>query len=1058
MTIRPSRLLATLAAAAALALGVSARLDRAEARPAPAVAFRGASPAHGADPDEGSYQLDRLPMLGRSMHYVDGVYVDPARIDPKRMIVGALEAVEKTVAEVMVQGDAASGKLSLTVGAAEQEIDISQVRSFWEVRTVLGRAMEFVQANLVAHEDLKEIEYAAANGMLSTLDPHSILLEPRFYQEMQLQTRGEFGGLGFVIQMRNGDLTVVKVLKNTPAQRAGIRGRDVITKIEEQSTVNMDLQDAVDRLRGKPGTRVAITVRRSAWPEPKRMVVTRETISLETVPQARLLAGGVGYVKLSQFSKHARRDLSAAAASQRAEAGGKLTGLVLDLRGNPGGLLDQAVLVSDLFLSDGVIVKTVGDGDQQRIHNVNEATAEPGDLIGLPLVVIVSNSSASASEIVAGALKNNDRALVIGRHTFGKGSVQQLYDIDEPGERDRQAALKLTVAQYLTPGDISIQETGITPDVLLLPGRALRRSINVFAPPRSMGEADLDGHFLNPSGAPVDGAQPRRVEKAPLELRYLLDEKEDSFARALRREEAQEAAHGDLELTPEQEEEEEIDANPDEFVEDTQIRFARDLLVRAPHADRRRLLEAARALVSERRAEEERRLAERLGQLGVDWSAGPSPGTPRAYVTVTPDSGRDLRAGTTLSWTVTVENRGDGPFRQLRAWTVAEKNPLLDRREFVFGTVRPGEKRSWTVPVKLPPGMDTRREQVSLRFEDAAGKAPADVKTIVSVLEQPKPVFSFSVQVDDAKGGNGDGLVQRGETFTVLVDVRNAGAGPSGEKTAVSLKNLGDEKTFIKKGRAVLGGLRPGESRSGAMEIELRRGSTSDTLPLRVTVEDEKMSEYVSDRIELAVAREEPARSPASGSVKVAVERARLRSGASASAPAVATAARGAVLPATARYGDFFRVEWQKGRAAFVAASEVRPVRGPRSGTTAAVWQREPPRIALVPDPQRGAPVVEGETLRVKGSASVPATADPAARLTDVFVLVNDQKVFFNVVPESTASSTLDFAADLPLQPGNNLVTVVARENAELFSRRSMVVYRRPPAEVAQQAAPRAAQ
>jgi carboxyl-terminal processing protease len=1059
--IRPFRLLATLAAAIALAIGVSARLDRAEAQPAPAVAFRGASPIHGTDADEGKYQLDRLPMLGRAMHYVDGFYVDPERIDPKKMIVGALEAVEKTVAEVMVRGDAASGKLVLTAGTAEQELDISQVRSFWEVRTVLGKAMEFVQANLIAHEDLREIEYAAANGMLSTLDPHSVLLEPRFFQEMKLQTRGEFGGLGFVIQMRNGDLTVVKVLKNTPAQRAGIRARDVITKIEEQSTVNMDLQDAVDRLRGKPSTRVAITIRRAAWPEPRRMLITREMISLETVPQSRLLEGGVGYVKLSQFSAHARRDIATAVAQQRAEAGGKLTGLVLDLRGNPGGLLDQAILVSDLFLSDGVIVKTVGDGDQQRIHNVNEATADSSDLTGLPLVVIVSNSSASASEIVAGALKNNNRALVIGRHTFGKGSVQQLYDIDEPGAQDREAALKLTVAQYLTPGDISIQETGITPDVLLLPGRALKRSINVFAPPRSMGEADLDGHFMNPSGAPGAPAaetQSRRVEKAPLELRYLLDEKEDAVARALRREEALESAHGDLDLTPEQEEEEESDANPDEFVEDAQIRFARALLVRAPYPDRPRLLEAAKSLVTERQAEEEKRLSERLGQLGVDWSAGPSTGTPRATVTVTPDSGRDLRAGTNMTWTVTVENRGDGPFRRLRAWTVAEKNPLLDRREFVFGTVRPGEKRSWTVPVKLPPGMDTRREEVTLRFEDAAGRAPADVKTIVGVVELPKPTFSFSVQVDDAKGGNGDGLVQRGETFTLRVDVRNSGAGPSGDKTSVSLKNLGDEKTFIKKGREVLGALRPGESRSGAMEVELRRGSTSDTLPVRITVEDAKMDEYVSERIELPVAREEPARTVATGAVKVASERATLRTGASPSAPAIATAARGAVLPASARYGDFLRVEWQKDRHAFVAASDVRPARGARSGTIAPVWQREPPRIALTPDPQRGAPVVDGETLRVQGSASVPTSTDPAARLTDVYVFVNDQKVFFKVVPESTASSRLEFAADLPLRPGNNLVTVVARENAEFFARRSMVVHRRPPAEVAQQGPAKAAQ
>jgi carboxyl-terminal processing protease len=1060
LMIRPFRLLATLAAAIALALGVSVRLDRAEARPVPAVAFRGAAPVHGQGDDD-EYRLDRLPILSRAIMQIDGNYVDPSRINPKKMIVAALEMVEKTVAEVMVQGDASSPKITVTVGTAQQDFDISKIQSLYEVRTVLGKVMEFVQANLVAHEDLKEIEYAAVNGMLSTLDPHSVLLEPKYFKEMKLQTRGEFGGLGFVIAMRDGDLTVVKVLKNTPAQRAGIRAKDVIAKIEEQSTINMDLQDAVDRLRGKPQTRIAITVNRAGWPEPRRMVITRELISVETVPQAKLLAGNVGYVRLSQFSANSTRDLVAALAAERAQAGGKLAGLVLDLRGNPGGLLDQAIQVSDLFLSQGVIVKTVGDGDQQRINEVKEATADPGDQIALPLVVLVSNSSASASEIVAGALKNNNRALVVGRQTFGKGSVQVLYDFDEPGRSHEEAALKLTIAQYLTPGDISIQEVGITPDVALQPGRALKDAVNYFAPPRRMGEADLESHFMNPSdrkGLGEDGAPAAKVQKAPLELHYLLDEKEDQVAKAMKREEARRNPHGDdLELTPEQQEEEETDANPDEFVEDYQIRFARDLLARAPFPDRPRLLEAAKAFVAERKAEEGKRLEQKFRELGVDWSAGPAAGTPKAVVTVTP-SGRDQRAGETMPWTVTVENRGDGPFRRLHAWTLAEKNPLLDRREFVFGTIRPGEKRSWTVPVKLPKGMDTRREELALHFEDEAGKAPPDAKTLVSVVELPKPAFAFSVQVDDAKGGNGDGLPQRGETFTLRVDVRNEGPGPSGEKTYVALKNLGDEKMFIKRGREVLGALKPGESKSAAMEVELRRGSKSDSLPIRITVVDEKMDEFISDKLDVPVAQGEATRTPASGAVRVTAADAALRTGASPSAAVMASAKRGAILPVDARYGDFWRVEWQKGRFAFAAAADVKATRAPRAGPVAEVWQHEPPRIALVPDPQRGAPVVDGETWRVQGSASMPPSGDPGARLRDVFVFVNDQKVFFKVVPESAASQRLDFTADLPLKPGNNVVTVFARENEEFQTRRSVVVWRRPPSEVAQKGPAQTAQ
>ncbi len=1059
--IRPFRLFATLAATIALALGVTARFVRAEPGAAPAVAYKGAVPVHARVDEVGEYRLDRLPILSRVILSVKDNYVDPSRFDPKRMVVAALESVEKTVAEVMVQGDAKSPKLTLTVGSSTRDLDLSGVDSIWKIRTVLGEAMGFIQEHLVAHKELKEIEYAAVNGMLSTLDPHTVLLEPKYFKEMKLQTRGEFGGLGFVIAMRDGNLTVVKVLKGTPAQRAGVKGKDVIQKIEEQSTINMDLQDAVDRLRGKPQTKVAITVMRAGWPEPKRLHLTREVIQVETVPQAHLLDGNVGYVKLSQFSANTTRDLAQTIQAQLAQSGGKLDGLVLDLRGNPGGLLEQAIQVSDLFLSEGVIVKTVGGGDKQRINEVKEASAESTDLTRLPLVVIVNNSSASASEIVAGALKNNNRAIVIGRQTFGKGSVQVLHDFNEPGRPNEEAALKLTIAQYLTPGDISIQEVGITPDVQLLPGRALKEQVNYFAPPRSMGEADLDAHFSNPAAGPgspapvVEKEKKRRVEKAPLELRYLLDEKEDEVAKALKREghEPSRNPHGGMELTPEQQEDEDAEADPDRFVEDYQIRFARELLKRAPYADRGRMLEGAKALVAQRHVDEEARLAKRFGELGVDWANGQVHGTPRAAVTVAPPSGRDFRAGDTVQWAVTVENRGDAPFKRLRAWTQAEKNPLIDRREFVFGTIRPGEHRSWTVPVKVPKGTDSRRDQVTIHFEDDAGKAPPEVATSFGVVEISKPMFAFSVQLDDKSGGNGDGLAQRGETFNVRVDVRNVGTGASGDKTYVLLKNLGDEKLFIKKGREVIGALKPGESKSTAMEVELRRGSKSEELQFRVQIVDEKMDEFVSEKLDWPVAKDEPAVAPVKTMVRVDAAEAILRTGAAPSSAPIASAKRGAVLAADARVGEFWRVEWQKGRFAFIADAAVKPSKAPRSGAIVQAWQREPPRIAISPDPLKGAPVVESDSFRLQGTASVPPAVEGGPKLRDVFVFVNDQKVFFKVVPESASASTVDFQADLPLKAGNNVVTVFAREDDEFQTRRSVVIYRRPPAEVAQDAA-----
>ena len=1074
--LRSFRLLAALAATLAVATGITYRFVHADtgakaAPPAPqAVALLDQTASEAPSADDAGYQLDKLPVLSRVIIEVKNNYVDPRRIDPKGMVVAALDMVEKTVAEVMVEGDAKAGKLKVTVGPATQEFDISKVSSIFDVRMVLGDIMGFVQKHLLAHKNLREIEYAATNGLLSTLDPHSVLLEPKFFKEMKLQTRGEFGGLGFVIQMRDGNLTVVKVLKNTPAQRAGVKAKDVITKIEEQSTVNMDLQDAVDHLRGKPNTRVAITIGRTGWNEPKRFGLVREVINVETITQAKLLEKGVGYVKLSQFSANSARDLAAAIDQEKAQAGGALKGLILDLRGNPGGLLDQAIQVSDLFLSEGVIVKTVGEGDRLRIHEVKEAHADAGDLTDLPLVVLVNNSSASASEIVAGALKNNDRALVVGRQTFGKGSVQVLYDRDfadlaKPGE---ELALKLTIAQYLTPGDISIQEVGVSPDILLLPGRALKDAVNYFAPPRSMGEVDLEHHFSNPTDATPSKAsddRPReRTEKAALELRYLLDEKEDHLAQSIKAEQKRDEARkareesGDAtDLSADQFEEDEADANPDELVEDYPIRFAKDLLARAPYATRSRQLEAAKGFVTERRTEEDARLKEKLEQLGLDWSSGSKPGTPKAVVTVTaPATGQKLTAGATVPWTVNVENKGDGPFRRLRAWTVVDKNSLLDRREFIFGDVKPGEKRSWVVPVKVPRSLDSRRDDVVFHFEEDGGKAPADVSSSFEVLEVPRPVFAFTSQVEDQATGNGDGLPERGEELKLRVDVKNSGTGVSGEKTYVSLKNLGDEKIFIKKGRVVIGALKPGEVKTAELQLEVRKGLKDDKLPLRVMVVDEKLDQYISEKLEIPVRADPPAKSEASGGVRVSAAEAVLYGGADAQSEPLAVAKKGVVLPVNGKFGAFYRVEWQKGRVAFAKAADVKETKAKREGAAAEVWQREPPRIAIAPDPARGAPLVDGDRWRLEGSASVPASPLFTSRqLRDVFVFVNDQKVFFKVVPAKAGGGapSLDFATDVPLKPGNNVVTIFAREDDEFQTHRTVMVHRRTASTVAQGAA-----
>src|SRR5437868_5622479 len=287
----------------------------------------------------------------------------------------------------------------------------------------MHEVFSFVRDNLVTQSDQREIEYAAINGMLSTLDPHSWLLKPDVYKEMKVQTRGEFGGLGFVISMIEDKLTVRKVLKNTPAWKGGVKKGDVITQIDNDSTVSMELQEAVDRMRGKPGTKVSIWVAHKGA-EPKRLDLTRALVTYETVV-SKLLDNGVGYVRLSGFSGTTTRDMMAAIRSMKQQNGGMLRGLVLDMRRNPGGLLEQAIQVSDAFVEEGTIVTTVGVNGTLREPKL--ARADGGER-EFPMAVLISSESASASEIVAGALKNLNRAVIVGRQSFGKGSVQVLYD------------------------------------------------------------------------------------------------------------------------------------------------------------------------------------------------------------------------------------------------------------------------------------------------------------------------------------------------------------------------------------------------------------------------------------------------------------------------------------------------------------------------------------------------------------------------------------------------------------------------------------------------------
>ncbi len=341
-----------------------------------------------------------------------------------------------------------------------------------------------IKSDYVEDIDDSQLLNDAIKGMLDGLDPHTVYLDPESFREMNIDTHGEFGGLGLEVTMENGVIRIVAPIDGTPAHKAGLKSGDLIISMDGVQVKGLSLGESVSLMRGKPGSEIVLTIVRKDRPEPFEVTLKRAIIQLESV-RAELLETGFGYVRVIQFQTGTATSLRQQLARLAREAGTALKGLVLDLRDNPGGVLDGAIQVSDTFLRDGLIVSTRGRAENSEVT----FSASPKDYLNdAPLVVLVNGGSASASEIVAGALQDHGRALILGTTTFGKGSVQTILPMLNG------AALKLTTARYYTPNDRSIQATGITPDVVSQPAES---SQTPDGDASRLRESDLAGHLEN---------------------------------------------------------------------------------------------------------------------------------------------------------------------------------------------------------------------------------------------------------------------------------------------------------------------------------------------------------------------------------------------------------------------------------------------------------------------------------------------------------------------------------------------------------------------------------
>lgn len=925
-------------------------------------------------------------------------YVDPERVDALRMLVHALDRVQNYEPEIVAIFDkeleARPTKVDVSVGTATQTFDLSDVVSHWQLSFKLREIFRFLQANLdPVKTDLQEVEYAAINGMLNTLDPHSALLSPKIFEDMQAANRGSFGGLGIVISIRDGQLTVISPMPDTPAGRAGFKAGDRIIKINEESTVNMPLDEAVSRLRGAPGSDVMLQVTRDSWVEPHEFVLKREIINIESVTH-HALGEGIGYISIRNFQGNTHDDLLAALADLRKQMG-SLKGLVLDVRNDPGGLLQQAIRVSDTFLSTGTIVTTVGVGSRLREQTAaTAANTEPN----YPIVVLVNSGTASASEIVAGALKNHDRAIVIGDITFGKGSVQNIYPF-----RDG-SALKLTIAQYLTPGDVSIQGVGVVPDIRIVPAIVSDDILDIYPSDFVLREGDLEASLTNDL-VRDSSERPSHV------VRYYYEP-------------------------------EEMDPNaindPNVFEIDFEIDFARQILRSVGTTwERTAMLTQSGTIIDRVTDEQLLKIQEQLRQRNVDWSAGPTVIQPLSVEIRTNKTNNRVDAGETIEVTARVTNTGTEPLYRVRASTRSDYG-LLNEREFVFGRIAPGQSREWTTKLDVPSEDSSRVDEMVLKFWADTIDLNTESRVRLQVHGLERPHWGFSWWIDDTETGNGDGILQVGETVNFNMLVRNTGAGDASE-TLNYIRNRSESAVFIHEGRATLEALRAGETQLSTFRFTVQNAPVDGFIKLDAEVFDTKFREYLSESLEIPVV-EAGARVVAhSGSATVTASNAPVYPAPDTTREPIAEAARNAVVTITGKLDGWYRIQWNDGRVGWLpeGAGRLRGKTDP-SGTVRELLQFQAPIIDIEQD------VLEVSTARF----TIRGVVTDESQVKDFYVLVNSRvsphrrqtaKRAYKAV--NAASATIEVT--IPLLPGNNEILIIARDDEKVSSTSRLHVFRR---------------
>jgi carboxyl-terminal processing protease len=784
--------------------------------------------------------------------YLNLYYLDLDRINARPLIEKAFLAIENVADDLYVENEEPGNPLiAVHANSKSQVFNLTSIEGLDDAVRMLENVFDFLKRNYQGEQPLNEIRYAAMNGFLTGIDPHTLVLSPEAFKDFSVHIEGEIYGVGMLVGSREGKLTVITILPDTPAARAGFKKGDSITKIDDESTINMTVNEAVEKIRGPRHSTVALTIKRPSAGDPDKLEthvikVQRDRVEIKSV-ESKLITdwnkdgtgpwkGSVGYVKVVNFDKNTTIALKRHLERLREENGKPLAGLIFDLRDNSGGLLVQAVEMSDLFLDSGSIVITATRGPNSAEKYSFQDARKDGSEPAYPIVVLANESSASGAEIVIGALQKNNRAIVLGTRTFGKGSVQQLHRLSNG------AQLKITVSEYLIPGKISIQENGVVPDVQAKPVILADGDHDLFANERSATERNYESHIVS---------RHAKKETPAYTVDYLFDPpKDDPFSDRF--------MAGDLEPA-----------------KDKLVQIGLRLLAMAgsPFSPADVLKERKAEIESLKRDLFQEVVAE-LDEKGIDWSAGDDSSRPEESAgklelalsseTVQEPSGdkEDPIPVNKLLVTAKLTNKGERPLHRLKGLSRSEYYLYKDQ-EFLFGKVGPGETVERSVKIRLPYFPHARNDLFTVEVSSTSASPvpdgiPADRVLLqgslqVELKDVGRPAFSYAAELLDAKGKNPLTALGPGDDALLKVKVKNIGTATA-HKGITILRNETEPRrqVFLQKGRIEYAELKPQAETEVEFHFEVREGEPVDRYEFELAIADSYSGATLVRRLTIA--------------------------------------------------------------------------------------------------------------------------------------------------------------------------------------------------------------